>query len=124
MAVVKDSKGRFARKDGESYGTYVDEKGYPRISAGPLRGIRVHTLVAEAMLGRKLEKHEDVDHFPDADKLNCDWTNLRVIDHRTHGHVSSAQAQYMRRRETAERNVWESVHGPVCHTPDPEAVPF
>lgn len=92
----RDSKGRFVREDGEIFGTYVDDKGYPRISAGPYRNVRVHTLVAEAMLGRPLEKHEDVDHFPDPSKLNCHWTNLRVIDHRTHGYVSSAQAQFMR----------------------------
>lgn len=115
----RDGKGRFARKDGESFGTYVDERGYPRISAGPLRGIRVHTLIAEAMLGRKLEKHEDVDHFPDPDKLNCAWTNLRVIDHKKHGWVSSAQAQFMRRRETQERQEWEAEHGPLTHSEVP-----
>lgn len=113
--MARDGKGKFARKDGESYGTYVDEKGYPRISAGPHRGVRVHTLVAQAMLGRELEAHEDVDHFPSPDKLNCHWTNLRVIDHRTHGWVSSAQAQFMRRKETQDRQEWEAEHGPVSH---------
>lgn len=113
--MARDGKGRFARKDGESFGTHVDDKGYPRISAGPLRGVRVHTLVAEAMLGRKLENHEDVDHFPDPSKLNCAWTNLRVLDHRQHGWVSSAQAQFMRRRETQERQEWEAEFGPVTH---------
>lgn len=107
-------------------GVSVDRKGYLVIKAGPLRDVRVHTLVAEAMLGRKLEKWEDVDHYPDPDKMNCAWTNLRVIDHRTHGHVSSAQAQYMRRRETKERQAYEAEHGPAIHTFDEsgERIPF
>lgn len=119
----RDSKGRFVHEDGEIFGTYVDDKGYPRISAGPHRNVRVHTLVAEAMLGRPLEKHEDVDHFPDPSKLNCHWTNLRVIDHRTHGYVSSAQAQFMRRREVADRQAWEAEFGPETHDLE-EGAPF
>jgi len=103
---LRDSKGKFVRKDGEIFGTYVDEKGYPRISAGPHKGVRVHTLVAEAMLRRPLEKHEDV-HHKDAVKLNCHWTNLEVVDHRTHGWVSSQQAQFMRRKDEYERQQWE-----------------
>ena len=107
----RDSKGRFLSKTGEVNGTYVDDKGYPRISAGPYRGVRVHTLVAEAMLGRPLERHEDV-HHEDQDKLNCHWTNLAVVDHTTHGYISSAQAQFMKRREQQEREEWEAEFGP------------
>lgn len=119
----KDAKGRFCRGDGEVFGTYVDEKGYPRISAGPHRGVRVHTLVAEAMLGRKLEKHEDVNHV-DQNKLNCEWTNLEVLDHRTHGYVSSQQAQFMRRREEQAKREWEAEFGPDSTKPVEIAVPF
>lgn len=113
----RDAKGKFVREDGEQFGTYVDEKGYPRISAGPHRGVRVHTLVAEAMLGRKLEKQEDV-HHKNENKLDCGWTNLEVIDHHKHGWISSQQAQFMRRREEEERQEWEAEFGPL------EAVPF
>jgi hypothetical protein len=107
----RDEKGRFARDDGEEYGTHVDSKGYLRISSGPHRNIRVHTLVAEALLGRKLEKWEDVDHYPDPNKLNCSFNNLRVLDHRTHGWVSSQQAQFMRRREEALKKQYEEELG-------------
>lgn len=98
--------GKFVTNSGETFGTYVDEKGYPRISAGKHRGVRVHTLIAEAMLGRKLEKHEDV-HHKDGDKLNPEWTNIEVVDHTAHGYVSSAQAQFMKRQEEHERQQWE-----------------
>lgn len=114
----RDAKGKFVREDGEQFGTYVDEKGYPRISAGPHRGVRVHTLVAEAMLGRKLEKHEDV-HHKNEDKLDCAWTNLEVIDHRHHGWISSQQAQFMKRKEEEERREWEEQFPGST-----EAVPF
>lgn len=89
-----------------SGGVSVDRKGYLVIKAGRHRDVRVHTLVAEAMLHRKLEKHEDV-HHKDGDKLNPEWTNLEVVDHTAHGYVSSAQAQFMKRREEAERQEWE-----------------
>lgn len=102
----RDASGKFVRKDGEQFGTYVDEKGYPRISAGPLKGVRVHTLVAQAMLGRELNKDEDV-HHKDENKLNCHWTNLEVIDHTEHGYKSAAQAQFMKRKEAYEKQQWE-----------------
>lgn len=92
-------------------GVRVDTKGYLVIKAGPLRDVRVHTLVAEAKLGRKLEKHEDV-HHKDGDKLNCDPANLEIIDHRVHGWVLSAQGQFMKRREAEERRAWEAEFGP------------
>lgn len=118
----RNDKGQFVREDGEQFGTYVDEKGYPRISAGPHRGVRVHTLVAEAMLGRKLEPWEDVNH-KDQNKLDCGWKNLEVLDHRTHGWVSSQQAQFMRRKDEEARREWEAEFGPGSTEPL-EAVPF
>lgn len=95
-------------------GVRVDAKGYLVVKAGPHRDVRVHTIVAEAMLGRKLEKHEDV-HHRNGDKLDCSWTNLEVIDHRIHGWVSSAQGQFMKRREAHEHGrmgarVWPPKH--------------
>jgi hypothetical protein len=103
---LRDSKGKFVRKDGQQFGTYVDEKGYPRISAGPFTGVRVHTLVAQAMLKRDLLPTEDVDH-DDGNKLNCHWTNLKVIDHTAHGYKSAAQAQFMKRKDEYERQQFE-----------------
>lgn len=86
-------------------GTYVDEKGYLRISAGKHRNVRVATLVAEAKLGRKLLPTEDVHHV-DEDKLNPEWTNIEVIDHSLHGWVSAAQGQFMKRKEAKDKAQW------------------
>lgn len=113
--------GRFCHPDGETFGSYVDEKGYPRISAGPYRGVRVHTLVAEAMLGRKLLRSEDV-HHKDENKLNPHWTNLEVIDHRAHGFVSSKQAHVKKMHEERNKQEWEEAFGP--ESTQPEHVPF
>lgn len=117
----RNRKGKFTREDGESFGTYVDEKGYPRMSAGPRRGVRVHTLVAEAMLGRKLLKHEDV-HHKNEDKTDPSWTNLEVVDHRSHGFISSKQAQRAKRIDEAERRAFEAVF--PGSTKEEEYVPF
>src|SRR6185437_15159882 len=51
---------------------------YLRISAGPLRGKYVHTLVAEAKIGRKLTRDETVEH-QDGDGLNPSPDNLIVV---------------------------------------------
>lgn len=95
--------GKFSVKDG----TYQDDHGYLRISAGPLRGVRVHTLVMEAKLGRKLAKDEQVDHYPDPDKLNCSPDNLRVLGIREHGAVSAKQAWYFKEHEIKSEKEWQ-----------------
>jgi hypothetical protein len=87
------------------YGTYVDDKGYLRISAGKHRGKRVATLVAEARLGRKLKRSEDV-HHKNGDKLDANWRNLKVIDHTEHGFVSAKQAQFMKRKDAEMKQDW------------------
>lgn len=77
-------------------------------------------------MGRKLEKWEDVDHI-DRDKLNCHASNLRVLDHRTHGWVSSAQAQFMRRKEKKDKAEWEAEFGDLSTVEegnDAETTPF
>lgn len=51
---------------------------YLRISAGPLRGKYVHRIVAEAKLGRKLEKSETVEH-KNGDGLDCSPENLAIV---------------------------------------------
>lgn len=53
-------------------------KTYLRISAGNCRNKYVHTLIAEAMLGRELTPGECVDHRDD-NGLNCRPWNLRVM---------------------------------------------
>lgn len=51
---------------------------YLRISAGPLRGKYVHTLVAEAKIGRKLLPSETVEHG-DGNGLNPSPDNLEIV---------------------------------------------
>ena len=51
---------------------------YLRISAGPLRDKYVHTVVAEAKLGRPLRDDETVEHV-DGNGLNCSPENLVVV---------------------------------------------
>ena len=74
---------------------YIDDRGYPRMSSGPLRGIRIHRILAEAKLGRTLKKDEDVHHL-DGDKLNFAPENIQVLGHREHGCVSAKQHWYVK----------------------------
>lgn len=114
--VKRGKDGKFARKDGEFYGTYVDDKGYIRICAGPFRGMRLHTLIAMAMKGRKLKKDEDVNHI-NGDKLNpCPMCNIEVLGHTEHGYVSASQHQFMIRKEERDRKEWEELHGPISES--------
>lgn len=71
---------------------------YLRISAGPLRGKYVHTIVAEAKIGRLLLPNETVEHR-DGDGLNSSPENLEVVTlsenvkrmHARRGHKTNAQ---------------------------------
>lgn len=105
----RDPKGKFARADKEFYGVYEDDKKYLRISAGPLRGIRVATLVLEAKLGRKLERDEDTHHV-DGNKLNCSPDNLIPLGHKEHGAVSNKQRMFLKAKEEHDRKEWEELH--------------
>lgn len=87
------------------HGVKKDSKGYLTITAGPQRYKRVHTLVAEAMLGRELKPDEDV-HHKDENKLNCDWRNLEVLGHKDHGAVSRKQAWYFRENDIKAEAEW------------------
>lgn len=87
------------------HGTKTDSKNYLSISAGPLRGKRVHILVAEAMLGRKLHRDETV-HHRDLNMLNCCWSNLKVMNRSDHGAVSNRQRWFLKNRELAELLWW------------------
>lgn len=87
-------------------GTHVDDKGYLKISAGPLRGVRVHILVAEAMLGRKLDSSETV-HHRDLDKKNPHHSNLRVIGRAEHGYVSTRQQWFLKQKFSHEDKAWQ-----------------
>lgn len=87
-------------------GTKIDNKGYLAITAGPMRGTRVHTIVAEVMLGRKLRPDKQV-HHRDGNKLNCDWRNLEVLGEREHGAVSARQAWYFFTHDIKAKKEWD-----------------
>lgn len=87
-------------------GISIDQKGYLVITAGPLRNTRVHTVVAEAKLGRKLHPDEHV-HHRDLNKLNPAWDNLLILGEKDHGYVSSRQAWFLKNRERAELARWQ-----------------
>lgn len=79
-------------------GIHKHVKGYPRVSAGPLRHQLVHRIVAAAMLGRPLKPDEEV-HYRDGNKLNFSHENLMVLGSKDHGWVSAKQASFMRRKD-------------------------
>ena len=86
--------------------TLKTTKGYPRFTAGPLRGQYIHRVVAEALLGRKLKKDEQVDHR-DHNKLNCRFDNLIIRGEIDHGWVSARQAWYMKRKDGKLKQEWD-----------------
>lgn len=103
---TKQQKRRRRRgKDGRFLSSQVDSKGYLVVKAGPQRDRRVHTLIAEAMLNRKLKKDEDV-HHEDGNKLNCDWRNLKVLGRKEHGAVSAKQHHYLKVHDIKLEKEW------------------
>lgn len=87
-------------------GTTVNKKGYLRVTAGPLRDHYVHRIVAAALLGRDLERSEEV-HHKDKDRLNPGWKNLMVLGALDHGWVSAKQAWYMREHDIKLKVEWD-----------------
>lgn len=85
---------------------YIDEKGYPRMSAGPLRGVRIHRIIAAAKLGRPLTKDEDVHHL-DGNRLNFAPENIRVMGHKHHGCVSAKQHFTLEQKDIHLKGEWD-----------------
>jgi len=77
-------------------------KRYPRVTAGPLRHKYIHRIVAVALLGRELNKDEQV-HHRDGDRRNFNWDNLLVLGEKDHGWVSAKQAWYMKEMNVLEK---------------------
>ena len=100
----------------EFYGTYVDDKGYIRICAGPLRGIRVHTLIAMAKLGRPL-KPDEIAHHADEDRLNPHPDNIEVWD--KHNAHSAKQYHFLKQLQKKEEELWREYFGGDIGSPVP-----
>lgn len=86
--------------------TYKTTKRYPRVTAGPLRHKYVHRIVAAALIGRELERSEEV-HHKDSDRRNFNWDNLIVLGAADHGWVSAKQAWYMREQDARKKLEWD-----------------
>jgi hypothetical protein len=81
-------------------------KGYPRMTAGPLRNQYIHRIVAAALLGRTLTRDEEVHHV-NGDRRNCWFTNLWVIGEVDHGWVSAKQHWFMKNRDERLKKEWD-----------------
>lgn len=80
----RDEAGRFAFQNGVTINAGAKtKKPYLRISAGPLTGVYVHTLIMEAKIGRKLKPWEQVEH-KDGDGLNDRPDNLELTTDEEH----------------------------------------
>ena len=106
--------GKFIKQEG----MYIDSKGYWCYSAGEHRGKRVHRVLMEKHLGRKLRKDEIV-HHRDTNKLNFGdhWDgkwNLEIMGEAQHNAVSAKQYWFLKKfiwpRETQE---WDEYHANV-----------
>lgn len=87
--------------------TVKTTKRYPRITAGPLRNLYLHRVVAAALVGRALTKDEEV-HHKDGNRLNFWFSNLMVVGEKDHGWVSAKQAWFMRERDSREKKQWDT----------------
>ena len=102
MPNARDEKGKFKK----SRGWYIDEKGYPKFSAGPHRGRRVHIVIMERMCGHPLEKGEIV-HHKDMNKRNFRRNNLEVMSTNEHNAVSAKQYWFLKNLEKKEKARWD-----------------
>jgi hypothetical protein len=89
-----------------SGGVSIDDRSYLVIKAGPCRDIRVHQLVAEAKLGRKLLPDEHI-HHRNLCTLDPSPDNLLVLGKSEHGYVSNRQAWFLKNRERRELKWWQ-----------------
>ncbi len=87
---------------------------YIRITAGPQRGKYVHTLIAEAKIGRKLRDDEEVDH-DDGDTFNNAPENLTVRTITEHAKLTRERSRNKRQRKQRERERESQPMMTRCH---------
>ena len=93
--------------------TYIDSKGYViGRGLGTHSKIRMHRLVMEKHLGRRLLPTEDV-HHKDGDKTNNNISNLEIIKHGDHSVITNKGRDYkngyqlsLKEEERERRREW------------------
>ncbi len=101
----RKSNGQFDLGDG----TYIDSKGYLAICAGPLRGMRVHKLVALAKFGQAALDPKNHVHHKDGDKTNPHPDNLELMLAPVHNAVSAKQYHYLKTHVwPKEKALWDA----------------
>jgi hypothetical protein len=105
----RNARGQFEIESG----TYVDSKGYLAMCAGPLRGWRIHRLVAIAKFGiEAVQKPDAVIHHKDSDKTNPHPDNLELLTARQHNAHTARQLWYLRKHVwPKEKAAWNEYHG-------------
>ena len=91
---------------------FVDTKGYPALTSGPLKGVRIHELVAAAKFGyAKLKTGKFHISHEDNNKLNPHPDNLKLRTISEHNAKSAREAAFMRQQrkaaEAKESAYWE-----------------
>jgi hypothetical protein len=99
----RDKFGKFLPTNG----TYIDDKGYLRVSFGPYKGQRLHRILAAFKLGRPLRPDEDV-HHEGKDKLTFDYEKIIVKGHREHGCYHTRQHSVKKQEDIREMQEIES----------------
>ena len=82
---------------------------YLMIKAGPQRGQYVHDVIMEAVLGRKLEDDETVEHI-DGNGLNVGWNddgefNLKIVTKSVNTRLRYLREQRARQAEAAKESI-------------------
>jgi hypothetical protein len=90
------------------YGTFMDSKGYLSISAGPLRGMRVHELVARAKWGdAAVDAPDRVIHHKNGRKNDPSPDNLILLREADHNAVSAKQYWWFKTHDIKAKQSWD-----------------
>lgn len=92
---------------GRGKGTFVDSKGYIRITRGPQKDLRLHQLVALAKFGEVALAKDVTIHHRDGNKLNNHPDNLVLLREADHGAVSAAQAYWFKTHDIKAKQSWD-----------------
>lgn len=86
------------RGETRSKGTTIKQSGYIEYTRGEHKGRRVHDVLMEKVLGRRLQKNEVVHHI-DGNKSNNDINNLIVMDNKEHVRLHALNNYKKRKRD-------------------------